>query len=415
MTATTSNQRLDFLDSARAFALLLGIVFHAGLSFIPVFIGWAVMDVSTSPVVSVFTLVSHSFRMPLFFLMAGFFGHMVFHRKGAGAFIGSRLKRIAVPFAVGWFVLYPLIVSGWVMGGQSLAGNVDILGGLKAGFEKLELLPAGLWTGTHLWFLYYLLLAQAGVLVLRAICRATGAHAALARWADAALTRTVGSWIAWPVLVLPTAGCLWFMTHWGLDTPDRSLTPQLPTLLIYGGFFSFGWLLHRLPGRVERLAQITPGRVLMGAVAIGTAIVLAEFQHEIGHPSWLLARAGFVVSYALMMWSLVVLTLGVAKRLLDRPSPVVRYVSDASYWLYLVHLPIVVWLQVAVAEWPLHWSLKLVGVSIVTVGISLLAYDLLVRDTWIGAILNGRRKPRVMFRRQPLRNLIARSEVPSGS
>ena len=145
-------------ELAQAFHLLLGIVFHAGLSFIPVFIGWAVMDVSTSSVVSAFTLVSHSFRMPLFFLLAGFFGHMVFHRKGAGPFVLTRLKRIAVPFAAGWFLLYPLIVSGWVIGGQSLAGEVDIPAGLAAGFQRLAGLPTGLWVGTHLWFLYYLIL-----------------------------------------------------------------------------------------------------------------------------------------------------------------------------------------------------------------------------------------------------------------
>ena len=45
---TSPSTRLHYLDATRAFALLLGIVFHASLSFMPVFIGWAVMDVSTS-------------------------------------------------------------------------------------------------------------------------------------------------------------------------------------------------------------------------------------------------------------------------------------------------------------------------------------------------------------------------------
>ncbi len=69
--------------------MLLGIVFHASLSFVPVFIGWAVMDVSTSSIVGIFLLISHSFRMELFFLIAGFFSHMTFHRKGSGTFFRS--------------------------------------------------------------------------------------------------------------------------------------------------------------------------------------------------------------------------------------------------------------------------------------------------------------------------------------
>ena len=47
---------------------------------------------------------------------------MTFHRKGASNFIYFRLMRIAVPFVVGWFILRPLIVSGWVMDAESLRG-----------------------------------------------------------------------------------------------------------------------------------------------------------------------------------------------------------------------------------------------------------------------------------------------------
>jgi fucose 4-O-acetylase-like acetyltransferase len=127
MSAPATNNRLDYLDAVRAFALLLGIVFHASMSFVPFFIGWAVMDISTSSIVTNFMLVSHSFRMELFFLIAGFFSHMTFHKKGASVFISSRLTRIAIPFVVGWFILRPLIISSWVMGGQSMQGEVDIL------------------------------------------------------------------------------------------------------------------------------------------------------------------------------------------------------------------------------------------------------------------------------------------------
>ena len=98
-TSSTASQnadcsRLDYLDATRAFALVLGIVFHACLSFMPVFTGWAVQDISTSPLVAIFMTVSHSFRMETFFLLAGFFSHLTFHRKGAGEFVRSRVLRI---------------------------------------------------------------------------------------------------------------------------------------------------------------------------------------------------------------------------------------------------------------------------------------------------------------------------------
>jgi glucan biosynthesis protein C len=62
--------------------------------------------------------------------------------------------------------------------------------------------------------------------------------------------------------------------------------------------------------------------------------------------------------------------------------------------MYLIHLPVVVWLQVAVAEVNAPWWLKLTGISLATIAIALVTYDLFVRSTWLGALLNGRRRDR---------------------
>ena len=88
---TSPSTRLHYLDATRAFALLLGIVFHASLSFMPVFIGWAVMDVSTSYIAGGFALISHTFRMALFFLIAGFFSAMVLNKNSLMMFGFTRV------------------------------------------------------------------------------------------------------------------------------------------------------------------------------------------------------------------------------------------------------------------------------------------------------------------------------------
>jgi len=393
------NSRLNYLDAVRAFALLLGIVFHASLSFVPVFIGWAVMDISTGSTIMGFILVSHSFRMELFFLIAGFFSHMTFHRKGAGSFIGSRLIRIAVPFVAGWFILRPLIVSSWIMGGESMRGEVNVVNGLKMGFQSLGQLPKDFLTGTHLWFLYYLLLITAIVVVIRALFKLMpGFYESATNWADRIVVWIAKSRFSWFALSLPTAACLWYMNHWGMDTPDKSLVPRIPVLFVYCGFFTLGWLLHRQKELIGCFSRITRGGVALCIVSVGVTLVLSAYQADTGHPKLGLIRAGFALGYAIMMWSLVALSIGLFKRFLDRPSKFVQYIADASYWLYLIHLPIVVWLQIAFAELPFHWSLKLIMVSLLTIGISLVLYDLFVRSTFIGKTLNGRTRERVLFR-----------------
>lgn len=242
----TESSRLDYLDATRAFALVLGIVFHACLSFMPVFMGWAVQDVSTSPLVTMFMTVSHSFRMEAFFLLAGFFSHLTFHRKGAGEFLRSRLLRIAVPFVVGWFLLRPLVISGWIMGSASLRGDVDVRAGLVGGFETLSTLPNGIFAGSHLWFLYYMALITTLVLVARGLLTATGSWKdALVRRADTLVAWLANSPFSLLILAVPTAIALWFMRFWSMDTPDQSLFPHFPALAIYGGFFVLGWMLNR--------------------------------------------------------------------------------------------------------------------------------------------------------------------------
>jgi peptidoglycan/LPS O-acetylase OafA/YrhL len=395
--AGTPSSRLDFLDATRAFALILGVVFHASMSFLPVFVGWAVQDISTSPIVSNFVTVSHSFRMEAFFLLAGCFSHGMYHRKGWAEFVRSRAIRIAVPFVFGWFLLHPLLVSGWLMGSASLRGDYSFWTGIKGGFEGLKTLPAGLFTRSHLWFLYYLLLITALTLLARALFVAVGGKQSnVVRAADAVVAWLAKSRASLLVLAVPTAAALWFMRFWGMDTPDQSLWPQLPVLAVYGGFFGLGWMFGRQPETISAFARLSFDRWLFGALGIAGTLWLVRFQTDPGYPNFFLAHIGFTASYAFMMWALVALTFGVFKTLCRRERPFVRYIADSSYWMYLVHLPIVVWLQVAVAEVPVHWSLKLAFVSLATMGAALLSYDLFVRSTVIGQVLNGRRRERAL-------------------
>jgi glucans biosynthesis protein C len=413
-----ASARLDYLDATRAFALVLGVVFHASLSFVPFFMGWAVQDISTSQLAANFLLVSHSFRMALFFLLAGFFSQGMLQRRGLGTFLRSRVVRIGMPFAAGWFLLRPLMISGWVIGAASLRGDYDFGAGIRAGFATLQTLPTDLFTGTHLWFLYYLLLITGLALVLRAVgLKANRTLPRLLPRVDAAAAWLARSAWALPVLVLPTAAALWGMQGWGMDTPDKSLWPHWPVIAVYGGSFGLGWLFARQPDAITAFGRVTVARVLLAVASTALLLKLSVIQGDPGHPHYQAARLVFSLCYATLMWTLVTLTLEFFRKFCSRHRPVIRYLADSSYWMYLIHLPVVVWLQVAVAEVPLHWSLKLTFVSGTTIAIALLTYDLFVRSTFVGQILNGRRKERVLAfgRNKPTANethLLSRSTQP---
>ncbi len=93
------------LDALRAGAMLLGIVLHAALSFST--IPWTVKDSHQSEIYDVIFSAIHGFRMPLFFMLSGFFTAMLWRKRGLGGLIKQRLKRIALPLLLGLFTVIP--------------------------------------------------------------------------------------------------------------------------------------------------------------------------------------------------------------------------------------------------------------------------------------------------------------------
>src|SRR5512135_1326317 len=117
MAGRETSVRFHSLDALRAVALLLGIVLHAALAYLPgQGIGWAIQDRSTHLVFSVSIIIVHSFRLGVFFLLAGFFAHLLYERRGFWGFVRNRVVRVLIPFIVGWFLVFPGLAFAWVWG-----------------------------------------------------------------------------------------------------------------------------------------------------------------------------------------------------------------------------------------------------------------------------------------------------------
>ena len=95
--------------------MLLGIVLHAGLSFTP--FPWPVQDTRQSGLYGLLFAAIHGFRMPVFFLLSGFFTAMLWRRRGLKSLLSHRFRRVFLPFALGLITIVPAVnwVSGWAM------------------------------------------------------------------------------------------------------------------------------------------------------------------------------------------------------------------------------------------------------------------------------------------------------------
>ena len=92
--------RYHGLDALRGMAMLLGIVLHAALPYIPNVEAFWPVDDSSSPLINAIFQFIHIWRMPLFFILAGFFAHLYIHRKSWKGWWRNRLLRIGLPIIV---------------------------------------------------------------------------------------------------------------------------------------------------------------------------------------------------------------------------------------------------------------------------------------------------------------------------
>jgi ABC-type multidrug transport system ATPase subunit/peptidoglycan/LPS O-acetylase OafA/YrhL len=388
-----NNQRLHSLDAVRAFALLLGVVFHATVSFVPGMPrgAWAWSDSSTSYALWVVFFTSHIFRMSLFFVVAGFFAHLVYHRRGARGFWADRLKRIGVPMVVGWVVLAPAVIAAFMWGIGLMFHGVAPQG------IKPPTPPPGAFPLVHLWFLYYLLFFYVCTLLGRSIVIRLDRGQRARAWVDRCMRRVVESRFLGLLLGVPLALVLYsraWVEGGGIPTPDKTLIPQLPAIAGFGTAIVFGWLLARQPELLGSWQRRWKFNLCLAIVATVVCMGIVGLPAAAPSPPSGAARVGFTLSYVTAIWSWVFAFVGIAMQFMSGESAVRRYLADASYWIYLTHLPIVLALQVALGQLPLHWSVKFPAILAVTFGVTLVSYHYLVRPTFIGELLNGRKHPR---------------------
>lgn len=107
----TAFDRRHDLDALRALAMLLGIGLHGGLAYITVPF-WPIHDDQTHYIFDLFFSAIHGFRMPLFFVISGFFTAMLWRKRGLKSLIKHRTKRIFLPMVV---FLIPISLLGLVV------------------------------------------------------------------------------------------------------------------------------------------------------------------------------------------------------------------------------------------------------------------------------------------------------------
>jgi glucan biosynthesis protein C len=301
----------------------------------------------------------------------------------------NRSLRLALPFAVFW---PPLFVLTAVLSMVYIHLTVRGVPGIDTALTPARQPGGSPFNTMHLWFLYQLfwlcVLAWAGLRLrrfvpapLRDAIRSMFAQLAQRRWGFLVL--------AWPLALVGS-----FYPS-GIVAGSGSFLPPFAEWVQSGLFFVFGWYLHG--PRAQHLLTLFAARCKSHALAgliffIATVLLLGAVRGGTALPlPWPRPAFWIALTYNATSWLWSLALIGGFVRYVPHRNAVLAYLSQSSYWVYLVHMLGTIGFGILLFNAPLG-ALAKMGLNIAATSlVALASYELLVRYTPIGTLLSGRR------------------------
>ncbi|MGC5396796.1 acyltransferase family protein [Streptomyces sp. DT20] len=348
--------RLDWLDTLRIALTILVVAHHSAQAYGPAD-WWYVEDGPRAGVLATLSALDGAFFMSLFFFVSAYFVPASYSRRGGRSFVRGRLLRLGVPVLAGALTLVP---------GLMYAYYVHYRGYPEISFPRyfadvylgLGERP-GDWSGPswpdlqfgHLWFIQNLLAYS----LLYALCRlvARPFRRSPANAPGVLPPRRVPGHLALAALTVALTGATFAVrVRYPLDTwvpfldflqAEPARVPQYAAFFVLGILARRGDWLGRLPART--------GRTWLWIGLTGAVLLFA-----VGADASFFGAGG--ANGASLLWSAfdsllcVALCTGLLVLFRERARWNTRFsrsLAAGSFAVYVIHLPIVVALQFAVA------------------------------------------------------------------
>lgn len=369
-------ERRPDIDALRVGATYLLLVFHTAKVYDerPFY---HLKNEEPSEALGVFTSFVHQWHMPLFFLLAGWALASSLRRREATEVRHERVRRLFVPLVAGSVLMGPII------------RHVELrrIDGIDEPFWSFlpTFFTPDRFSWSHLWFLAYLFAFTLLYLPLltrldrRQHVPAGRVHLVAAVGALVAIQ--VGLRHVWPGF--------------------QNLVWDWANFLFYSAFFIGGWLIGRFPTvdeLVDRHWQIA------GLSGVAATVVQAPFWLDQWSRDHIVGYVAYHTLSAVAGAGIVIGVLGFGRRALRRDSPVLRWLSDSAFPVYILHQLAIVITAVHIVDrpWPLaiKFAATLVPATAATVG----TYVLVVRRTPLLWPLFGLGSPQRRRHARPLTN-----------
>ena len=373
------------LDALRCFAALGVVLLHSCVPYLryPMpGLSWSVSD-SPHTAIDILFWSIELFIMPLFLVLAGFFAWQTLQRRGPKVLFRGRARRLLVPLLFGAIVILPLDLYCWV--GSWVAEG--IVSPVKLKSLKLDH-PLGehLWGLSHLWFLQYLFLY---ITCLALFAMAAKRYPWIKEY-QPGLRTSLGLTLAAATVIL----CIEPQVVWGFQ---HSFFP-VPAKWLYSGlFFTLGLILAIHDPKLHWVSQQSTRLIGPALITSFIALLLGRWQlaqwesisAQSQHAGVSLAGVFLATMTATGALLATLSLIGISVKKISTIPTSIRYLAAASFWIYIVHHPIL---------GLTHLDLKLllpeaspllkISLSFATACcLSVLTYEGLVRRSKLGQLL----------------------------
>ena len=368
---STEHKRFHGLDALRAVAMSLGILLHATLPYFDTSGVWPSQGTNSTILWGLFEFI-HIWRMPLFFVLSGFFAGLIVQRRSWRAFQSHRVRRIALPLLIFApliaFAMPHIFSFGWV-------GNFTDL-----------IYPEIYFNPWHLWFLIYVLWFVLLMSIWRIISSVfsrvipivgKSCHSPVKSSLTAFFSKV-------PLLFVITLVILMILLE-STELHENSV--------VSFAYFLFGYGLYSRQNLIEMMKQYSHLYLAVGTIGFALYLYIAPQVTKIYTSGQ--EDPGLGLLYVILKGTCAVTfsfgLIGLAEAKIRAKNDKVRLIADSSYWIYLIHLPIVTLISFAMFKSPLPAEIKFLIAVSGTSTISFITYQLFVRKTFVGVLLNGRR------------------------
>jgi len=362
----TQNLRREDVDWLRVLAMLVVFVFHCGRFFD--LEDWHIKNPQTSYVATLPIRITVQWMMPLFFLLSGMSSCYALSRHKTTKYIHARIKRLAVPFLFGTFVVIaPLqVYLERVSHGQFHGSFLEFYPHYFEGWYAFGGNFA--WMGIHLWYLEILFVFSLVTLPLFICLNARGGRKLTSKIAGVLSRPGFIFLLAFPIAIMEFVANLPFIRPTILGSEGFGGW----SLLVYPVFFILGYLI----AADSHLGRVIEGQripALIGGISITTVgFYLVESGYVL--PEWLLA-----LLRAFNAWSWLVAICGFSSRHLNFSNRFLKYGNEAVLPFYILHQTVILAIGYYIVQLDMAMSAKFLIIAATSFLTIVALYEVLIR------------------------------------